>query len=83
MLKLFLNHIKIITNQKIIAAFNYNYFENDINGDRYADSSLTNHLKILSGDNLDYKKTNIKDIALMFFCNYKANILQYYSDEGF
>ena len=34
------------------------------------------NLKILSGNNLDYIKTKIKDLALTSFCKYNANIPQ-------
>ena len=35
-------------------------------------------LNILSGENLDYVKTKIKDLALTSFCNYNANIPQHF-----
>ena len=41
------------------------------------------NLKILSGDNLDYIKTKIKDLALTSFRNYNANIPQHLSNEEF
>ena len=41
------------------------------------------NLKILSGDNLDYVKTKIKDLALTSFRNYNANIPQNLSNEEF
>ena len=39
--------------------------------------------KILSGNNLDYIKTSIKDLALTFFRNYNAMIPQHLSNEEF
>ena len=41
------------------------------------------NLKIHSGDNLDYVKTKIKDLALTSFRNYNANIPQNLSNEEF
>ena len=41
------------------------------------------NLNILSGDNLDYVKTKIKDLALTSFRNYNADIPQYLSNEEF
>ena len=41
------------------------------------------NLKILSGDNLDFIKTRIKDTALTSFHNYNANVLQHLSNEEF
>ena len=41
------------------------------------------NLKILSGDNLDYAKTKIKDLAFTSFRNYNANIPQHLSNEEF
>ena len=40
------------------------------------------NLKIISGDNLDYIKTKIKDLALTSFHNYNANIPQHISNEA-
>ena len=42
-----------------------------------------NDLKILSGDNLDFIKTRIKDTALTSFRNYNANVSQHLSNEEF
>ena len=39
------------------------------------------NLNILSGDNLDYVKTKIKDLALTSFCNYNANIPHLSNEE--
>ena len=39
------------------------------------------NLKILSGDNLYFIKTRIKDTALTSFCNYNANVPQHLSNE--
>ena len=39
------------------------------------------NLKILSGDNLDFIKTSIKDTALTSYHNYAANVLQHLSNE--
>ena len=39
--------------------------------------------KILSGDNLDYIKTKIKDLALTSFRNYDANVPQHISSDEF
>ena len=41
------------------------------------------NLKIIPGDNLDYIKTKIKDLALTSFRNYNANIPQHLSNEEF
>ena len=41
------------------------------------------NLKILSGDNLDFIKTRIKDTALTSFRNYNANVPQHLSNEKF
>ena len=41
------------------------------------------NLKILSGDNLDYMKTKIEDLALKSFRNYNASIRQHLSNEEF
>ena len=41
------------------------------------------NLNILSGNNLDYVKTKIKDLALTSFRNYNANIPQLLSNEEF
>ena len=41
------------------------------------------NLKILSGDNLAYIKTKIKDLALASFRNYTANIPQHLSNKEF
>ena len=41
------------------------------------------NLKIVSGDNLDFIKTRIKDTALTSFCNYNANVPQHLSNEEF
>ena len=41
------------------------------------------NLKILSGDNLDFIKTRIKDTALKSFRNYNANVPQNLSNEEF
>ena len=41
------------------------------------------NLKILSGDNLDFIKTRIKDSALTSFRNYNANVPQHLSNEEF
>ena len=41
------------------------------------------NLNILSGDNLDYAKTKIKDLVLISFRNYNANIPQHLSNEEF
>ena len=41
------------------------------------------NLKILSGDNLDFIKTRIKDTALTPFRNYNANVPQHLSNEEF
>ena len=41
------------------------------------------NLKILSGDNLDFIKTRIKDTALTSFRNYNANVPQNLSNEEF
>ena len=41
------------------------------------------NLKTLSGDNLDFTRTRIKDNALMPFCNYNANVPQRLSNEEF
>ena len=41
------------------------------------------NLNIISWDNLDYKKTKIKDLALTSFRNYNANIPQHLSNEEF
>ena len=41
------------------------------------------NLKILSGDNLDFIKTRIKDTALTSFRNYNANVPQHLSNEEF
>ena len=40
-------------------------------------------LKILSGDNLDFIKTRIKDTALTSFRNYNANVPQHLSNKEF
>ena len=40
-------------------------------------------MKILSGDNSDYVKTKIKDLALTSFRNENANIPQHLSNEEF
>ena len=42
-----------------------------------------NNLKILSGDNLDFIKTGIKDTALTSFRNYNPNVPQHLSKEEF
>ena len=39
------------------------------------------NLKFLSGDNLDYIKTKIKDLALTSFCTYNANISHLSNEE--
>ena len=41
------------------------------------------NLKILSGDNLDFIKTRIKDTALTSFRNYNTNAPQHLSNEEF
>ena len=41
------------------------------------------NLKTLSGDNLDFTRTRIKDNALTPFCNYNANVPQRLSNEEF
>ena len=41
------------------------------------------NLNILSGNNLDYVKTKIKDLALTSFRNYNANIPQHLSNKEF
>ena len=41
------------------------------------------NLKILSGDNLDFIKTRIKDTALKSFRNYNSNFPQHLSNEEF
>ena len=41
------------------------------------------NLKIISGDNLDFIKTRIKDTALTSFRNYNANVPQRLSNEEF
>ena len=41
------------------------------------------NLKIFSGDNVDYIKSKIKDLALMSFLNYSANIPQHLPNEQF
>ena len=41
------------------------------------------NLKILSGDNLDFIKTRIKDTALTFFSNYNTNVPKHLSNEEF
>ena len=41
------------------------------------------NLKILSGDNLDFIKTRIKDTALTSFRNYNTNVPQHLSNEEF
>ena len=41
------------------------------------------NLKNLSSDNLDFKKTRIKDTALTSFHNYNANVPQHLSNEEF
>ena len=41
------------------------------------------NLKILSGDNLDFIKTRIKDTTLTSFRNYNANVAQHLSNEEF
>ena len=41
------------------------------------------NLKTLSGDNLDFKKTRIKNTALTSFRNFNANVLQHLSNEEF
>ena len=41
------------------------------------------NLKILSGDNLDFIKTRIKDTTLTSFRNYNANVRQHLSNEEF
>ena len=43
----------------------------------------SDNLKILSGDNLDYIKAKIKDLALTFFRNHDPNIPQHHSNEEF
>ena len=43
----------------------------------------TDQLKILSGDNLDFMKTRIKDTALTYFRNYTADVPQHLSNERF
>ena len=48
----------------------------------YFNRSIDN-LKILSGDNLDFIKTRIKDTALTSFRNYNANVPQHLSNEEF
>ena len=40
-----------------------------------------NNLKILSRNNLDYTKTNSKDLALRSFCNYNVDIPQHLPNE--
>ena len=42
-----------------------------------------NNLKITCGNNLDYIKSKVKDLALTSFRNYYANIPQYLSNEEF
>ena len=42
-----------------------------------------NNLKIICGNNLDYIKSKVKDLALTSFRNYYANIPQYLSNEEF
>ena len=42
-----------------------------------------NDLKVLSGDNLDFIKTRIKDTALTSFRNYNANVSQHLSNGEF
>ena len=39
------------------------------------------NIKILSGNNLDFIKTKIKDTVLTSFRNYNINVLQYLSSE--
>ena len=39
--------------------------------------------KFLSGDDLDFMKTRIKDIALTSFGNCNANVPQHHSNEEF
>ena len=41
------------------------------------------NLRILSGDNLDFIKTRIKDTSLTSFCNYNANDPQHLSNKEF
>ena len=41
------------------------------------------NLKILSGDNLDFIKTRIKDTALTYFRNYNANVPQHLYNQEF
>ena len=41
------------------------------------------NIKILSGDNLDFIKSRIKDTALTFFRNCDANALQHLSNQEF
>ena len=36
--------------------------------------SFSDYLKVLSGDNLDFIKTRIKDTAFTSFCYYNANV---------
>ena len=43
----------------------------------------TDNLKIVSGDNLDFIKTRIKDTALKSFRNYNSNFPQHLSNEEF
>ena len=42
-----------------------------------------NDLNILSGDNLDFIKTKIKDATLTYFRNYNENVPQHLSNSEF
>ena len=57
------------------------YSENLINFELF-NRSIDN-LKILSGNNLDFMKTRIKDTALTSLRNYNANVPQHLTNEEF
>ena len=57
------------------------YSDHLINFDLFCRS--IDNLKILSGDNLDFIKTRIKNTALTYFRNYNANVPQCLSNEEF
>ena len=41
------------------------------------------NLKVLYGDNLDFKKAKIGDVALLYFCSYNTNVAQHLSSKKF
>ena len=65
----------------LIATKKLSYSDYLVNFELFYES--IDNLKVLLGDNLDYIKTKIKDLALRSFCNYNANIPEHLSNEEF